>query len=697
MPDPATDAVRYETEGEIAVVTVASPPVNALSHAVRQGISDGVAKGVADDAVRAIVLVCDGRTFIAGADITEFGKPPKDPHLRAVHEEMEDCPKPLVAGIHGTALGGGLETALACHYRVAVPSARVGLPEVKLGILPGAGGTQRLPRLIGIEKAIEAICTGDMIKAGDAEALGIVDKVVEGDLRAETIAFTKELLAGNAELVKVRDRSDKIAGSDAGVFDAARAFWAKKKRGFMAPQNCISAIQAAVELPFDDGMARERELFQELMESDQSAAQRHFFFAERQANKIPDVPKDTPVREIASAAILGAGTMGGGIAMNFANAGIPTVIVEQNEAALERGLGIIRKNYENTAKKGRLTDAQVEERMACLSGSLSLDDVASADIVIEAVFENMEIKREIFTKLDAICKPGAILATNTSTLDIDAIAAVTKRPEDVIGLHFFSPANVMKLLEEVRGEKTSAEVIATCMGLAKRIGKVPVLVGVCHGFVGNRMLHSYFNQAFSLLYEGCQPEDVDGALFDFGMAMGPFAMSDLAGLDVSWRIRQETGQKSPIADRLCEMGRFGQKTLAGYYRYDEGSRKPIPDEIVTAIVEEEGLRKHNQRRTIGKDEIVERTMLALVNEGAKILEEGIALRASDIDVVYVYGYAFPVYRGGPMFWADLMGLPTVLEKIKGFHEAGHGDVWSPAPLIERLVAEGKSFADYDKG
>lgn len=695
-----SDVVHYDTDGDVAVLTVDYAPVNALSQAVRAGIVEGIERAVADDAVKGIALICAGRTFIAGADITEFGKPPLDPGLREVNEVQEACPKPLVAGIHGTALGGGLETALSCHYRVAVPSARVGLPEVKLGLLPGAGGTQRLPRLTGVERAIQMICSGDMVKAGDAADLGVIDKVIDtDDLRAGTIAFVREILAGNAELVKVRDRDEKTTSVDPAVFEQARAEWGRKKRGFMAPQHCIAAIEAATQGDFEHGMARERALFTELMASDQSAAQRHFFFAERQANKIPDVPRDTPKREIKSAAVLGAGTMGGGIAMNFANAGIPVTLVEQNQEALDRGLGIIRKNYENTAAKGRLTTDQVEQRMACLSGSLDFNvAVADVDIVIEAVFENMDLKKDIFTRLDAACKPGAILATNTSTLDIDEIAAVTSRPQDVIGLHFFSPANVMRLLEEVRGEKTAPDVIATCMDLAKRIGKVPVLVGVCHGFVGNRMLHAYFDQAFSLLYEGCQPEDVDGALYDFGMAMGPFAMSDLAGLDVSWRIRQETGEKNPIADRLCELGRFGQKTGAGYYRYEGGSRKPIPDDVTRQIVEEEGMRQHNQRRTITSDEIVERTMLALVNEGAKILEEGKAMRASDIDVVYVYGYGYPVYRGGPMFWADLMGLDKALDKIKSFHAAGFGDAtWEPAPLLERLVAEGKGFRDYDKG
>ncbi|MEO1491934.1 MAG: 3-hydroxyacyl-CoA dehydrogenase NAD-binding domain-containing protein [Pseudomonadota bacterium] len=690
-----SDVMRYEIDGEIAVITIHSPPVNALSHAVRSGIAEGLDRAVTDAAVKAVALLCDGRTFFAGADISEFGKPPQSPNLREVHEQMEACPKPLVAGVFGTTLGGGLETALACHYRVAVPNARVGLPEVKLGILPGAGGTQRLPRLIGAERAIDLICTGDMLGATEAFELGVVDSLATGDLREDTIAFARKLLSANAELVKVRDRSDKIADTDPAIFDQARAFWAKKKRGFLAPQNCIGAVEASTKLPFDEGMARERELFEELMASDQSAAQRHFFFAERAANKIPDVPADTATREIATAAVLGAGTMGGGIAMNFLNAGIPVTIVEREQEALDRGIAIIRRNYENTAKKGRISEADVETRMGLLTGTLSLDDVASADIVIEAVFENMAVKKEIFTDLDRICKAGAILATNTSTLDIDEIAAVTGRPEDVIGLHFFSPANVMRLLEEVRGAKTAPDVIATCMKLAKRIGKVPVLVGVCHGFVGNRMLHAYFDQAFALLYEGCQPADVDGALYDFGMAMGPFAMSDLAGLDVSWRIRQEKGETNAIADRICELGRFGQKTGGGYYDYLEGSRTPVPNAEVTAIIEEEGRRLHNQRREIDRDEIVERTMLALVNEGAKILDEGIALRASDIDVVYVYGYAFPVYRGGPMFWADQMGLSTVLEKIKGFHAAGYGDVWEPAPLIERLVAEGKSFKDYD--
>ncbi|MHA1528885.1 MAG: 3-hydroxyacyl-CoA dehydrogenase NAD-binding domain-containing protein [Alphaproteobacteria bacterium] len=693
------DLVRYALDGNIAVLTVDKPPVNALGLGVRTGLKEGIERAIADHEVEAIALLCAGRTFFAGADIAEFGKPPVSPSLREVHEVMESCPKPIVAGIHGTALGGGLETALACHYRIAVPSAMLGLPEVKLGILPGAGGTQRLPRLIGVEKAIEMICTGEPISARQAHQMGVLDALAEeDDLHEATIDYADYVAAGDRPLKRVRDRDRLIveAARRPEVFQAAREHYAKTRRGVMAPQHCISAIQAATEMDFEGGMRRERELFTELLNSDQSRAQRHFFFAEREARKIPDVPRDTTRREIGAAAIVGAGTMGGGIAMNFAGAGLPTVIVETSQAALDRGMATIRSNYERTARKGRISGAEVEARMALLTPSLDLADVAGADIVIEAVFENMELKKELFARLDSVAKPGAILATNTSTLDINEIAAATARPEDVIGLHFFSPANVMRLLEVVRGEATAKEVIATCMDLAKRIGKAPVLAGVCHGFIGNRMLHAYFNQAYALLYEGCQPQQVDKAIQEFGLKMGPFAMADLAGLDVSWRIRKETGQTQPIADRLCEMGRFGQKTEAGFYRYSEYSRDPQPDPKVAAIVEEEGLKLHDTRRKIDADEIVNRCMLALVNEGAKILEEGIALRASDIDVIYVYGYSFPVHRGGPMFWADLIGLERVLETIKGFHTAGHGDVWQPAPLIERLAAEGIGFRDHDQ-
>jgi 3-hydroxyacyl-CoA dehydrogenase len=693
-----SDSVRLAREGNIAVISVNNPPVNALGIEVRTGLMKCFEAAIANPAIDAIALVCEGRTFFAGADISEFGKPPVAPILRDVHHAMEDSPKPIVAGIHGTALGGGLETALACHYRIAVPSAKVGLPEVKLGILPGAGGTQRLPRLIGVEKAIEMICTGEPIGALTAHELGIVDEIAEEEtLRDATIDFAAYLIDEGRPLVKVRDRDRLIAEAARRpeLFHGARAAYAKKMRGFLAPQHCISAIQAATEMDFDGGMRRERELFTELLHSDQSKAQRHFFFAERQANKIPDVPRDTPKREVKQVAVIGAGTMGGGIAMSFANAGIPVVIVETGQEALDRGMATVRRNYEKSAAKGRISTADVEARMALLKPSLEISDVCDADLIIEAVFENMNIKKKLFAQLDLHARPGAILATNTSTLDVNEIARATARPPSVIGLHFFSPANVMKLLEVVRAEKTDKEVIATCMDLAKRIGKAPVLAGVCHGFIGNRMLHAYFNQAFALLYEGAQPPQVDKAIYDFGFAMGPFAMSDLAGLDVSWRIRRETGQTQPIADRLCELGRFGQKTGAGYYRYGPDGRTPYADQEVAAIVEEEGLKRHGSRRALGAEEIVERCMLSLVNEGAKILEEGIALRASDIDVTYVHGYSFPVYRGGPMFWADQMGLDKALETIRGYHETGQ-EVFEPAPLIERLVAEGKTFADLDR-
>lgn len=690
--------VHLVREDDIAVISVDNPPVNALGIAVRTGLMECLQEAIADPQVAAIVLICEGRTFFAGADIAEFGKPPVSPTLREVHAVIEESPKPIVAGIHGTALGGGLETALACHYRVAVPSASVGLPEVKLGILPGAGGTQRLPRLIGVERAIDIICNGEPIGAAQAREMGIIDEIVEeGTLRDSTIDFAGEVVDRNKPLVRVRDRDGLVveAARRPELFHGARKAYAKKKRGFLAPLHCISAIQAATEMDFDGGMRRERELFNELLNSDQSKALRHVFFAERQANKIPDIPRDTPRREISRAAVIGAGTMGGGIAMALANAGIPVTLIETGQEALDRGLAVIRRNYEGSVKRGRISAAEAEARLALLKPSLSMADISDADLIIEAVFENMAVKTRLFKEIDIHARPGAILATNTSTLDVDRIAKATARPASVIGLHFFSPANVMKLLEVVRGAQTGKDVVATCMDLARRIGKVPVLAGVCHGFIGNRMLHAYFDQAFALLYEGCQPQQVDKAMYDFGFAMGPFAMSDLAGLDVSWRVRQETGQTQPIADRLCELGRFGQKTGAGYYSYGPDGRTPYPDAEVAAIVKEEGLKRHGSRREIGPEEIVERCMLALVNEGAKILDEGIALRASDIDVVYVYGYSFPAYRGGPMFWADRMGLAAALEKIRGYHAAGQ-DVFAPAPLIERLAAEGLGFADHDR-
>ncbi len=695
------EVVHYALEGSVAVVSVDNPPVNALGAAVRAGLKVAIERAIADPAAVAIALICEGRTFFAGADISEFGKPPVPPGLREVLVVIEDSPKPVIAGIHGTALGGGLETALACHYRIAVPEAKVGLPEVKLGILPGAGGTQRLPRLVGVEKAIEMICSGEPVDARTAMNMGIVDELAEGDLRSATIAaaarVASESQTGGRPLKRVRDRNRLIneAAGRPEVFQAARGHYAKVKRGFLAPQHCISAIQATTELSFDAGMARERELFNELMASDQSRAQRYAFFAERQANKIPGIGRDTPRRKVERVAVVGAGTMGGGIAMAFINSGLPVTLVEADAAALDRGMARIRETYARSAERRRLAATEAEGRIARLTGSLDLADIGTADLVIEAVFEDLALKRELFGRIDVAAAEGAILATNTSTLDVEAIAAATVRPESVLGLHFFSPANVMRLIEVVRGEKTGADVLATCFDLARRIGKVPVQARICDGFIGNRMLRAYFSQAFALLYEGALPEEVDRALTGFGLAMGPFAMSDLAGLDVSWRIRKQRGTSQPIADRLCELGRFGQKTGAGYYLYGRDGRTPHPDPVVTRIVEEEGLARHGRRRKIDAAEIVERCLLALVNEGAKLLDEGIALRASDIDVVYVCGYGFPVYRGGPMFWADLTGLGAVLEKIRALHAAGH-EVFAPAPLIERLASAGKGFRDNDR-
>jgi len=689
-----TDKVDLDKRGAVAVLTVDNPPVNALSHGVRLGLRDGVKAAIADDAVKAIVIVCAGRTFIAGADITEFGKPMQDPGLMEVLDLMENSDKPVVAAIHGTALGGGLEVTLACHYRVGLASARFGLPEVKLGLLPGAGGTQRLPRLVGVEKALDMIVGGNPVGGKEALSVGLADQLVDGDLTDGAVAFAEQVVAEGRPLKKIRDLTDKIDAvrGKPEVFENFRKSVARKTRGFEAPESCIQCIEAAVNLPFDDGIKRERELFTALMTGDQSKAQRYIFFAEREAAKIPDVPRDTPTIDINSAAVLGAGTMGGGIAMNFLNAGIPVTLIERDQESLDRGIAIIRKNYENTASKGRITQQQVEERIALIGQGLALSDAADADIVIEAVFEDMDLKKQVFAQLDQVCKAGAILATNTSTLDVDEIASATNRPESVIGLHFFSPANVMRLLEEVRGEKTSKTVIATSMNLGKRIAKVPVLVGVCYGFVGNRMLHQRAREAEALMYEGALPQQVDKVLFDFGFPMGPFAMSDLAGLDVGWRIRKMRGTTSPVADRLCEMDRFGQKTSAGYYKYEAGSRAAIPDPIVEEIILEESKKMGIERRQISDEEILDRCLLPMINEGAKILEEGKAIRASDVDVIWVYGYGWPVYQGGPMFYADLMGLDRVLARLQEF-QAQHGDVWKPADLIVKLAAEGKGFSD----
>lgn len=680
-------------EGDIAVVTIASPPVNALSAPVRQGVVDAVRQAAADEKIKAIVLICAGRTFIAGADISEFGKPlPPGPTLHDVEDEIENAPKPVVAAIHGTALGGGLELALTCHYRVAVPSAKVGLPEVKLGLLPGAGGTQRLPRIVGPEKALEMVTSGAHVPAKTAAEMGLIDELVPEDrLRESAIAFARKVVAEGRPLRKVRDMNEKVeaARGHPEIFEQFRKANAKRFRGFDAPEYNIRCIEAAVNQPFEEGLKTERKLFLELMNGTQSAAQRYVFFAERQAGKIPDVPEDTPTIPISKVGIVGAGTMGGGIAMNFLNAGIQVTIVEVKQEALERGVGVIRKNYESSAKRGRFTMEDVEKRMGLLAPSLDLASLADADLVIEAVFENMDVKKELFGKLDKIVRQSAILATNTSYLDVNEIAAATSRPESVLGLHFFSPANVMRLLEVVRGEKTSKQVLATAMQVAKKIGKVAVVSGVCFGFIGNRMLAQRQREANKLILEGAMPWDVDRALYDFGMPMGPFQMADLAGLDIGWS--RETSKGETVRDRLCEMDRRGQKTGAGFYDYDE-NRTPKPSPVVEQLIRDFAAKAGKAPRQISDQEILERTIYPMINEGAKILDEGIASRPSDIDVVWINGYGWPVYRGGPMFYADTIGLDKVLTKLQEF-EAQHGPDFKPSPLLERLVAEDKGFKD----
>ncbi|ACL60286.1 3-hydroxyacyl-CoA dehydrogenase NAD-binding domain-containing protein [Methylobacterium nodulans] len=687
-----TPAVSESREGPVAVLTLQSGPVNALSAALREGIRAAVERAEADQAVKAIVLIGGGRMFSAGADITEFGKPPRGIVLPDLLNRIEGARKPVIAAIHGNALGGGLETALACHYRVAVPSAKLGLPEVKLGLLPGAGGTQRLPRIVGPRKALEVIVGGAPIGAKQAAAMGLVDEIApEDSLRAHAVAFAERVVAEGRPLTRIRDREDRLAEGrdDPGLFDAFRRENARRLRGFEAPEACIACVQAACTLPFDQGLAFEREQFLKLVSGSQSAAQRYVFFAERQTARIPDVPEDTPTRPIAKVGVIGAGTMGGGISMNFLNAGIPVTIVETKREALDRGLGIIRSNYETTARKGRLRPEDVETRMGLLTDTLELEALKGCDLIIEAVFEDMGIKKDIFSRLDRIAKPGAILASNTSYLDIDEIASVTSRPGDVIGMHFFSPANVMRLLEVVRGARTERDVIATAMQIGRTIGKIPVLVGVCHGFVGNRMLAERQREANRLILEGVKPWDVDRVIYEFGLPMGPFAMSDLAGLDIGWS--RETNKSESVRDLLCERDRRGQKTGAGFYDYD-AKRNAMPsavtEEIIATVAERQGVR----RKAASDQEILERCLYPMVNEGAKILDEGKAIRASDIDIVWINGYGWPVYRGGPMYWADSIGLPKVLERLRAY-EAEYGDAFKPSPLLERLAAEGKGFKD----
>jgi len=693
------DIVTYARQGQVGILTIDNPPVNAMGHGVRLGLAEGMKTALADSDAKAVVVICAGSTFIAGADIKEFNAPPLEPFHDEVIAALEDSPKPVIAAIHGTALGGGLETALGCHYRVAVASAKCGLPEVSLGIIPGAGGTQRLPRLIGVEAAANIIATGVPVGAKEALALGLVDEIVPGDLLAGAVAFAEKLLAAGKGPRRVRDLSDKLADATPELFAKLRAGMAKAKKGFEAPQRAIDAVELATKLPIEEGLNKEKEIFYNALVSPQSMSLRHFFFAERTASKVPDVPRDTPVRPLKKAAVIGSGTMGGGIAMNFANAGVPVILMDSSQEFLDRGLATIKKNYASTVSKGKMTQEKMDGLLALIQPSLDYNDLKDVDIVIEAVFEEMEIKKEVFTKLDAVCKPGAILATNTSTLDINLIAAITKRPEDVIGLHFFSPANIMKLLEIVRGEKTAKDVIATSFALAKVIKKTAVLVGVCDGFVGNRMVDPYIREAMFLLEEGAMPWQVDEAMQEFGMAMGPFAMSDLAGLDIGWRIRKRQAATRPkdqryaeIGDEICELGRYGQKTGAGYYKYDPATRARSADPEIEKLILETSAKKGIARREISNAEIVERLIYALVNEGAFILEEKIAQRPSDIDVIYVYGYGFPAYRGGPMFYADLVGLSEVYAKVQAFHET-HGKLWTPAPLLKQLAESGGRFAD----
>jgi 3-hydroxyacyl-CoA dehydrogenase len=701
-----SDLVLLTKDNDIAVITINNPPVNALSPGVPEGIAEAIEKIDHDPAVKAAVLIGSGTTFIAGADIKEFGKitsgkKPGGVGLVPVLKRIEDCSKPVVMAIHGQAFGGGLETAMAGHYRVAAPGAVVGQPEVNLGLIPGAAGTQRLPRLAGVQKALEMCTDGKPVKAKDALAAGIVDRLIEGDLLTGAVAFAREVAGKPAP--KTRDRNEKLGTPEqnAAIFAAARDAAKKKARGLMAPQAAIDAVEAATKLPFDQGVEAERKLFTDCLFSDQSKALIHVFFGEREVAKIPDVPKETPVIPVKSAAVIGAGTMGGGIAMNFANAGIPVLLKETDQAALDRGMNTIRKNYENTMKKGRLTQQQMDDRLKLIRPTLTYDGFADADMVIEAVFEGMALKKQVFGELDKICKPGAILASNTSTLNVDEIASATRRPEAVIGTHFFSPANVMRLLEIVRGKASSKEVIATCMQLSKKIGKIGVLVGNCRGFVGNRMFGPYRREAQFMAEEGAPVEAIDKAMYEYGMAMGPMAVGDLAGLDVGWRIRKEfkhlekPGVRQPLAeDKLCELGRYGQKTGAGWYKYDE-NRRAIPDPEVARLVAQWAAEAGIKQRQISKEEIVDRLIYALVNEGARILQEGFALRSMDIDIIYLNGYGFPAHRGGPMWYADTVGLKNVLARINEFH-AQHGELWEPAPLLKKLAEEGKGFSDFDQ-
>jgi 3-hydroxyacyl-CoA dehydrogenase len=694
-----SEAASYSVRDGVAVITLNNPPVNGLGSVLRPGIMDGIRKAEADPAVKALVIIGSAKAFSGGADIREFNTPKMNvpPSLPEINDAQDGFSKPMIAAIGGFALGGGLELALGCHYRVALPGAQLGLPEVKLGLLPGSGGTQRLPRVVGAAQAVQMMTTGNSIPAEKALPAGLVDEIVSGDLLEGAIGFAKKLAAAGKGPRRIRDMVVKIEGDPKVFFERARAEVGKASRGFPAPLEIVACVEAAATKPFDEGRKEERARFQKLVEGTESKALRHMFFSERQTSKIPDVPEDTPVREIKRAAVIGAGTMGGGITMSLASAGIPVTLIEMKQEALDRGLATIRKNYAATVSKGRLKQEAMDKAVGLITPSLDLGAAKDADIVIEAVFERMDVKQEIFRKLDGIAKPGAILATNTSTLDVNAIAAVTRRPQDVIGTHFFSPANVMRLLEVVRGARTGKDVLATTMKFGKAIRKLPVVSGVCDGFIGNRMIEKYGQQSLFLLDEGCSPEQVDAAARNWGMAMGPFTMGDMAGLDIGWEIRKRRYAERPnfvyskVGDRICEAGRYGQKTGKGWYRYEPGSRTPIPDPEAHAIIEAYRKEIGVAPRQVSDEEIVERLIYALVNEAAYILEEGIALRASDIDMVYLTGYGFPAYRGGPMFYADTVGLPRVLAAIERFQKGYQGAVWKPAPLLVKLAKEGRKF------
>jgi 3-hydroxyacyl-CoA dehydrogenase len=692
-----SDVAAYSVRDGIAVLTLKNPPVNGLGNALRAGIYAGLEQADADPEVKAVVLIGSSKVFSGGADIREFNTPMKKPSLPEVNDLQDSMQKPLVAAIGGFALGGGLELALACHYRVALDKALLGLPEVKLGILPGSGGTQRLPRIIPVHEAARMMTLGDSITATRAKELGLVDEIVAGDLLEGALAYARLLVDSGKGPRRVRDMKPRVEGDQAALLASVPEQAAKIAGGNPAPAEIAKCIHAAVTLPFDEGRKIERERFEHLVKTDESKALRHMFFAERQTSKIPDVPDDTPVRDIRKAAVIGAGTMGGGIAMSFANAGIPVVILDQSQEALDKGMQRIRDNYEGTVKRGRLKADEMEKRYALIQPVTDLNAIRPADIVVEAVFERMDVKQDMFRKIDAVAKPGAILATNTSTLDVNKIAEVTKRPQDVIGTHFFSPANVMRLLEVVRAAKTGKDVLATVMKLGKKIRKVPIVSGVCDGFIGNRMLERYTQQAGLLLDEGASPQQVDAALQKWGMAMGPFTMSDMAGNDIGWDIRKRRYYEKPdmayskFADKVCELGRYGQKTGKGFYRYEPGNRKPQVDPEIDALLEKYRKEVGLQPRRISDEEIVERCIYALANEGARILEEGIALRASDVDMVYLTGYGFPTHRGGPMFYADTVELDKVLAAIARFQKGYHGEQWQPAPLLVKLAKEGKRF------